>query len=222
MSLVLAIWRFFGTRLGGSLLAAVALGLAVWGALGWHEARSETAIETAVTAALSKRDGQWQNAFDTMKGAADKWRENFEGRRDALAAARRQAHEDELRRIGVDADALRLRGPGLAAAGAGCRPEADPRAGATTSGQQSPAAGPYAPRPGLPEGDRDGDFALVPWGWLVRKAEEHDALLSEAGAWRLHDADQRVLLHDARAELLRRLDAARPAFGQLPTEGDGQ
>lgn len=216
--------NFATSRLGLSLLCVVALGLAVWGALAWHSARSEAAVEAAVTTALTKQSAEWQKSFASMQSTAAIWKQRSQQAGTDLADLRRQTHEDELRRIGADADAVRLRGPGLAAASAGCRRIDDPRTRAAASGPGAPATGPDAPGPGLLERDRGGgfapEFAVVPWGWLVRRAEEHDALLSEAGTWRRHDAEQRALLQGARAELMRRLEAMRPNFGAQSAQDD--
>ena len=221
-----SILNFATSRLGLSLLGVVALGLAVWSALAWHSGRSEAAVEAAVTTALTKQSAEWRASFASMQSTAAIWKQRSQQAGTDLADLRRQTHEDELRRIGADADAVRLRGPGLAAASAGCRRIDDPRTRAAAGGLGEPATGPDASGPGLPERDRGGGFApeyaVVPWGWLVRRAEEHDALLSKVVTWRRHDAEQRALFHGARADLMRRLGAVRPNFGpQSGQDGRG-
>lgn len=198
---------FLTSRLGLGLIGALVLALAVWRVLAWHERK----IEAVELAAGKARDTQWQVAFSAQRAASRAWKAALTVRQLQLAEERRKTHESNLRRSAAVADDLRLRGPGFAAAAADCRPGADPRSGPAAGGHRAAAAQPDAPGPRLPADDRPGEFAIVPWGWLVQRAEEHDALLSEATAWRGHDAEQRALLLDRREELRRKLEAAQPA-----------
>jgi hypothetical protein len=50
-------------------------------------------------------------------------------------------------------------------------------------------------------------FAIVPWGWLVTRAQEHDELISEAITWRAWKKEQDELL------LQRKRELPDPAFG---------
>jgi len=87
-----------------------------------------------------------------------------------IAAEIRRRHDEEARRIAAGADALRVSGPGRAAA---CPP-------ATPGGHQPPGGAGNAPGPEMPPGDR----AAVPWQWLVARAESADLNRSEVLAWR--------------------------------------
>lgn len=205
---------FLTSRLGLGLVGSLLLAFGVWAALAWHSGKVDARIEREVKASITARDAQWQGAFDRMKAAADQWQQNYERERDARASARRQAHETEIGRIGAAADALRLRGPGAAAADRYCRSIADPRASAAAGGREPAAAGPAAPADRVPDPDWPTDGIVVSLGWLTQRGREFDELLDESRAWRLHDAEQRDLIHDAREDLRRRLEAAQPRFGR--------
>lgn len=91
-----------------------------------------------------------------------------------LAAALREKANAENARIATRANDLRLRGPGAAT----CTNPPAARTG--TSGHNAAPAEPNAPGLGVPT----EQWAAVPWGWLVKRGEEHDKCLVEAGAWR--------------------------------------
>lgn len=210
----LAIRTFLESRLGLGLIGAIALGLAVWGAVAWHGGKADAAIKSAVDAALTRRDAEWQASFDSMKNTAGIWKGRAKAASGKLADERKARHEEDLRRIGALADDLRLRGPGQAAAGACRRPGSDPALRAATGGYIAAAAGPDAPGDRMPAQDGRDQFAIVRWDWLVRRGEEFDALLSEATTWRAHDAEQRALHEKSIEDLRRQLDAITPKFGQ--------
>lgn len=213
----LALWLVPGLRdflrgLPWQVWAAIAALALIAGGLWWHGRAVAAAHDAAFAAGRAHEAARWQGAFATMQQASNQWKTNYETAAAALSTERRLRHAEDLGRIAAAADDLRLRGPGKAAAPA-CRPIADPGAGTAAGGPVIGAAEPDAPRPGMPAPDGPDQFALVPWGWLVQRAEEHDRLLSEALAWRAHDAEQRALLLDRRAELKRQIEEAKPAFG---------
>lgn len=79
--------------------------------------------------------------------------------------------DEENRRIAGDADSLRVSGPGKAT----CRPVTGP-SGQPKAGSGKPdAAGSEMP---------PADGAAVPWGWLVKRAEQADLNRAEVLAWR--------------------------------------
>jgi hypothetical protein len=88
-----------------------------------------------------------------------------------VTAEIRKRTDEENRRIAADATNLRLSGPGRA--GVACPPV---RAG----GHSEAGGNADAPGPGV----YAGDFAAVPWPWLVERAEQSDLNRSEVLAWR--------------------------------------
>ena len=82
----------------------------------------------------------------------------------------RDMHDAEDRRIASDADAIRLRGPGKATCPSS--------AGASSAAVRHDAA------TGADAGPQvsSGDWAAVPWNWLVQVVEEHDQLLNKVKA----------------------------------------
>jgi hypothetical protein len=91
-----------------------------------------------------------------------------------IAAAFKEKNREENARIAAAADTLRLRGPGAArcAAVAGVSASAS---GSVAAGGKPDAAGPQVP---------PDDRAVVPWGWLVGRAEQADLNRAEVVAWR--------------------------------------
>jgi len=101
----------------------------------------------------------------------------------SISAALKEKHDAEDSRIGADADAVRVRGPGKAV----CASHAQLPAGASGHEQAAPAAtnaGPQVPA---------GDWAAVPWSWLVTVIEEHDQLLNDDKTWSANDQQQRAI-----------------------------
>lgn len=151
-------------------LALAAL-LAVWLAVSWHKR----------TVAAADRAG-FERGVAITKAA---YRKALAGAR-VVALQRRAAAESESRRINqeltretdrlrarIAADARRLldQGPGAAA----CPRRVDHPG--LSAGSGAPAAArhpPDASRSSVPP----GDWSAVPWQWLVRRAEGHDALLT--------------------------------------------
>ncbi len=184
-------------------IAAVALlGGGVW----WVNHKIDAAYDRGRAEMKIERDAAWQGAFDLMKQTSEKWKAGFEAKARALADEERKHHEQDLRRNAAVADDLRLRGPGAATAPR-CRPIGDPGPGTAASGAVSAPAGPDAPGPDVPA---DGGQAIVPWGWLVQRAQEHDDLLSEVSTWRRWYPRQADALRQAKREL------PSPEFGQHP------
>jgi hypothetical protein len=104
----------------------------------------------------------------------------------AITAPIRKQNDETNARIAGDADDLRLRGPGKARAS--CQPSA-------AAGQPG-AAGhelPDAAGSGAAAADGLSDFAAVPWGWLVGRAEQADLDRAEVLAWRTWYARQAEL-----------------------------
>ena len=200
--------RLIGSIPPRVLWALVAMA-AILGVVLWHNHAVESARAEGIEAGKLAADAEWKAAFEAERTAAQLWKRGFEAstvRINDLLGAR---HDQNLRDIGARADDLRLRGPGKAAA---CgRPGADPRLSGGSGAGGQPAAPADAPTDQVPDGDRR---AIVPWGWLVARAEDHDALLTEVTTWRSWHGQQKA----AHAEAVARLKAQfpDPAFGREP------
>lgn len=180
------------------------LWIAICGAVGLgaltvlHNRHASKQIEAAFNRGWDERDKQYNVAVVKAKAEAQLWKERYEKSAADLTALRSETHAQNLRDIAADADDLRLRGPGAAAAGSCARP-GDRAGSATTPGGSESTAGPAdAPVAPLPA---EQPLAVVPWGDLVRRAEEHDALRDEALTWRTWYLDNAAALAKAKSEL---------------------
>jgi hypothetical protein len=163
-------------------LAAIA---ALAGAYFLHQHHAHSVIAAAKTEQKKADDAAWQAAFAKMHEAAAKWKVAAELNGQTIAQRERKLNDEEHSRNAARADDLRLHGPGKAA---GCRPVDHPGLAAVSSGRNKAA----------PVADAAGrevpatDWALVPWGWLVDRAKEHDDLLADEQTRRAADAEQRA------------------------------
>ena len=189
-----------------SWLIYAALGaLAIGGALLWHGHAVKVARHEGVVAGRAEADAAWQGAFDKMHDAADLFRTAYERRSSQLADELRKSHDQKVLDNARLADALSLRGPGKAASR--CGPGRDTGLSAPAGGHGQAPASPDAPRDPVPAED---GFAIVPWGWLVERAQERDDLLDEVLTWRdWYAAEQKA--HD---DAVARLKAMQPTFGK--------
>lgn len=188
---------------------AVIAALAVLGGLfWWHGHAVDAAREEGRAAGRAAADLEWKTAFDKQREASRQWRTNFEAAQGALSQALEESYEADLRTNAARADALRLSGPGRASA-ARCGPSPHSGVAAGTGGYEQTAPGPDAPGPGMPENDR---YAIVPWPWLVQRAEEFDALRAENLTWRRWNDQQRALHNEAVRKL--RAQMPEPEFGK--------
>lgn len=187
---------FLRSRLGLGLLGALALGLALWGAVRWFDGRLDQARAEGRAAA----DAEWQGAFNTAYFAAVDWRAAYQFKAAEAANLRRIAHEQALARNAADADGLRLQGPGAAAASR-CRSLDRAGPGPAASGSSAAAAAPDAPASPVPAEDGPDQFAIVPWGWLTTRARDLDDLIDEVTTWRTWYPEQADILRRARLEL---------------------
>lgn len=200
--------QLFGAIPPRVLWALVAMA-AILGAVLWHNHAVESAREAGVEAGKLARDSYWKDEIAFQREAARNWKTAVDHKSATISILKGQLHDQELRDNSAVADDLRLRGPGKAGAcpGRGGDPGVPARAGA--NGQ--PAAPADAPPGEVPDGDRN---AIVPWGWLVARAEDHDELLSEVKTWRSWHRDQQAAHAAAVAALKRQLPD--PAFGGDP------
>lgn len=196
----------FARSIPGWVWAAAAALLLLGGLTWYHTSAVSSAYDRGKIAGAAAEKKDWQVAFAKMKRAAHQWRAESEAQSDRITELTGALHDQTLRDNSVRADDLRLRGPGKAAA---CgRPVADSRLSSAAGSDGRPASPGNAPRGPVPAGD---GFAIVPWGWLVQKAEDHDNLRARVTAW---DSwyDQQKAAHDAAVARLQR-EFPEPAFG---------
>jgi hypothetical protein len=175
-----------------------------------HQHFAHAAIDRAVTAAIIKRDGQWQQRLDQAHAAALTWKGQVETKATTIATLQRKLTDEENKRVAADADAARLRGPGKAAAPAGCRPGDRAGPAATADRPDGAAAAGANAGPQMPAADGSGQFALVPWDWLVDVVSEHDQLRNSVASVIAADAKQRAVLKDAKDKAAKAAAAAIP------------
>lgn len=133
----------------------------------WHQHAAHKAI-----AAAEKRGAD--AAYLSIAKKANEIAAKMNATNRQLAQIMRSKTDEDLADNARAADAYRLHGPGAAR----CPALASlPR---SASGHGQTAAEPNAAGPEVSADDR----AAVPWGWLVDRSEEHDALLIENKAWR--------------------------------------
>lgn len=129
----------------------------------WHHGKVKAADRAGYSRAMGEVEGKaiaLKTKIDTLTTK--------------ISTELRSRNDEENRRIARDAGALRLRGPGKAACPAGARLPSG-SGGYISPGGLGDAAGSQVP---------DRDRAAVPWGWLVDRAEEHDADRAEVVTWR--------------------------------------
>jgi hypothetical protein len=183
-------------------LAVLALiGAAVW----WHRSAVADARADGFAAGSAARDLAWQGSFDTALAKGLKYKADFEQASQQLAVALRSKTDETLRRNAATADALRLRGPGAAAAPV-CRSGSVAATGPAASGPRPPGGPGDAPVDHLPA---DQGLAILRWTDLVRFAEQHDRYRAEREALIEHHDAQAKALEELRAKLA----AALPGFG---------
>lgn len=179
---------------------------ALGGAWWWHTSTVKAAYNRGYAQATVERDAQWRGAFAKMNAAAEMWRDNFDRQGAALAAEIGAKHAQELRANAARADALRLRGPGRAAAciNSGGAASLLPASG----GHDAPAGSDDAGVAGLPH---EVPMAILPWPDLIQRSEDADADRAEVKAWREWYARTAAEWEAYRAKLKRELPT--PKFG---------
>lgn len=173
------------------LAVVIVLLLAAW----WHESHSQAMLKEAYEQGKKDRDAQWEQSIEDARLEAQNWKTKYESASSKLTETERQLHEEQLRSDSARADALRLRGPGAAAAQ--CRPVRDSvisggSGGSQPANEQAGAAG---------TGMSSEDGAIVPWSWLVTTAQSCDADRSEVQRWRSWYPAQRDLFEAAKKQL---------------------
>lgn len=165
-------------------LAIAAILVAGWIWHGRQMAAHDADLTARVTAA---RDAQWQKRLDDAHADALRQRGDFDAAAKHITELQRKLTDEENRHIAADRADLRLHGPGKAAAAPGCRPGDHPGL-AGIAGRPVAQPGPAAHAgTEVPAGDGPGQFAVVPWNWLVDVVAERDAFRIEAIGWRTRD-----------------------------------
>lgn len=180
---------------------------AIFGAVWWHGFAVQRAFDRGQEAGKMVRDTYWKGQIAEWREVGRLWKSAYEAKSRTAAILIGERYAQDLRRNAALADDLRLRGPGRAGACSGPGSIANVAGGAgRQDGSPAPADAPTGP---MPAGDGQ---AIVPWGWLVQRAEEHDRLLAEVTAWRSHDDQQRLIHQDAIKRL--RGEYPEPQFGK--------
>jgi hypothetical protein len=183
----------FARRIPPKTWLYIAVAVAVVAGVVWHQHRAHAAIAAAEARGVDRANAIWSAKVAKVAAEAAAVRRSAE-RVGAAISKEERTKDDEARiRNATTSDALRLRGAGAAASH--CRPLDHPGLAAAAGGHEPGAAGPDAAGPPVPA----GDWALVPWGWLVERAREHDDGLAEIIAWRSSDQRQREAWEKMRA-----------------------
>jgi len=183
--------------------------LALLGGLLWAHARAvSAAYNRGYATATVERDAKWGEAFDTMHGAALTYAAAFNQQSATLSSQIGARHEQDLRDIAARADALRLHGPGRAAATCG-RPGDSAGLPSPARLDEPPGSAAHDGVAGLPD---EVPMAIVPWPDLVQRSEDADADRAEVIAWREWFEKNRKAWDEYREKLNRELP--KPAFGK--------
>jgi FtsZ-interacting cell division protein ZipA len=166
---------------------ALAVVILVVGAF-WFHGHQVSKFEKSTRADQKQLD---QAAFDKLLKQAHtdalNWKTKYETAQATNAQKERNLHEQVLRDNAAIARDLSLRGAGAASSHCGpinsTRPVAGPSGPRTAPSTSSPAAAQVSA----------GDWATVPWRWLVNVVTQHDDLLDEAQRWRNDKAKQNEL-----------------------------
>ena len=166
--------------------AAAIVALLVGGYL-YHQHRAHKAIAAAKLEQKQADDTAWAKALAKAHADALTWKARANAQAATIANDERKIHEQAVASNAAAADALRLRGPGAASA-AHCgqgdhtgAPAAADRHDQATSGASATAA--QVP---------SGDWAIVPWSWVVQISQEHDDLLADVKSVIANDQKQRA------------------------------
>lgn len=189
---------------GWLAIGALALLAGLWWA---HTRAVSAAYNRGYATATVERDAKWSEAFDTMHGAALTYAAAFNQQSATLSSQIGARHEQELRSLAARADALRLHGPGRAAATCG-RPGDSAGLPSPARLDEPPGSAAHDGVAGLPD---EVPMAIVPWPDLVQRSEDADADRAEVIAWREWFAMNRKAWADYKAKLQREMP--KPAFG---------
>lgn len=190
---------------GWLAIGALALLAGLWWA---HTRAVSAAYNRGYATATVERDAKWSEAFDTMRGAALSYAAAFNQQSATLSSQIGARHEQELRSLAARADALRLHGPGRAAAT--CSRPGDSAGLPSPARLDEPPGG--ATHDGVAKLPDETPLAVVPWPDLVQRSEDADADRAEVIAWRDWFEKNRKAWDEYREKLRRELP--KPAFGK--------
>lgn len=155
-----------------------------------HQHKAHAHDTALVKATIDKRDQLWRDALAKAHAGAIASRARTEAAGAKISTTLKGKHDAQVRSNASDARDLQLRGPGKAAVD--CRlgdhpglPAAAGQPGRPAGGANAAAAEvhPADRLAGLPAGAR-GDFAVIPWSWLVEQGREADDSRAEVLTWR--------------------------------------
>jgi hypothetical protein len=163
---------------------ALAVVLAIGAGAIWH-GRQLRAHDKALTAqVIADRDVQWNKRLAAEHAAALAWKAKADQQLQTITQMQRKVTDEETRRIAADAAAVRLRGPGAAAAPAGCRPGHPAELPGIAGRPVAQPGGAANAGTEVPAEDGSNRWAIVPWDWAVDVVSERDAFRVEAIGWR--------------------------------------
>jgi hypothetical protein len=157
-----------------------------------HQHYAHKAIDRAKLEQKAADDKAFAGKLADVAKRAAEISTKAEGVARSIADLERTRHEETVRHNAADA-ALLMRGAGAAASH--CRPVSNSAPSTGTGGYVSSAPVSDAAGSQVPA----GDWALVPWDWLVLRAQEHDDLLSRAVTVNRNDKLQRDAWEKMRA-----------------------
>lgn len=201
---------FFATSIGQrlprwlwELIAIALLAGGLWLGGHWLIARHDAGIRAEQKAADKK---QFDGELASVAAQAIAIRDKAASLGIQISNLNRGILNAQIHDHSAAADALLLHGPGRASAG-NCRPIDHSASAAVAGGRNDPASIPDASGSRLPAENGQGvptgggdEWAIVPWGWLVQRAREHDDLLSGEMIRRSDDAQQRAAWEKMRAQ----------------------
>ncbi|MBH0113250.1 hypothetical protein I5E68_09860 [Novosphingobium sp. YJ-S2-02] len=196
LSLLMSRLRMIVGRVPASLWIVLAVVLIGTAGVILHRREVAAHYKTAYEAGRTAERALWERRLADARDEGERWRSDYEAAAAKLTTQIGENHALETRLAAALADDLRVQGPGRAGV---CPGPAAAAGGSRTA--DGPADAPLAPLP--PE----QPLAIVPWGDLVRYAEQADLARAEAVTWRTW--------YLANVEALRkaRLDAPSPLFG---------
>ena len=163
---------------------ALAIAFAVGAAVAVHQHVAHMAIADAKTEQTRADSADFDRQIAQAHADALAWRNRAIEESQQITKLEKDKADAETRAHAAAADALLVRGPGAAASHCGPGYPAAVSGGAGGHDQAAPAGA--AARPQVPP----GDWATVPWSWLVGVVREHDDLRSEDLTWRDDHARQ--------------------------------
>lgn len=159
----------------------------------WHQHKAHAALKAADESGYARAVKVYERALVIVRQRAIERRRKAEAEGRAISSKLKERHDEQVRHIAADADALRMRGPGAAA---GCRPGDRPGLPAAAGGAERGGRSGAAAAGPLSASDR---LALVPWSWLVDGAQQADESRAEVLTWREWYAQQAAAWEKNRA-----------------------